>query len=397
MASTYDKLPIVVSQIFKEIVEQVSTNLASDANLDITQVGFYCETWKELCARLDIEGKDETKKEVRYPFIAVIRNETLEAINPNRLRGRYTVVIAALSNTTWDSATREAINFIPIINPIYAEFFACLEDSVHVLNHGNIKHKPDDNLHLGTNSSEGNLKTRLPDTVDAKVITELELDLIGDRDLELRHGVPVTLGYVNNVSSLECNIGGHSITIRPLSWQYQDDIYLGSPVYSYYFSHEPSGSWGTPVINTGETVNFEESVTGDYYGYISSDDGITESRLYFYYTVKTGTVTKYSTSVLFNLSSITTNGLAYPYYPVTVVHRMASNLENISFLSISQGAGNAVQDYSFTPNVDDTEETELVIPLELPSAVMEIGMQVVIELLDTSIQLESTSYYQYIN
>ena len=393
MSATYSQIPPSVRDIFEPIVTEVSDNLASDTSLDIDSVTYYCETWLELINRLNKEGQAGM---TRYPFIALIRNWELSydgTIHPDT---KLTFVVCTNSTAQKYSEDRESENYEPILRPIWAEFLACMKNSTGLLGY-NIggKYNYMESLHLGTDSPDGNKKYMLPDVVDGIIVTDFEVKLNGAEDC-----LPTTIGpsltrivYLNNVSSLTiAGIQSTDIRVQLVEAQYTDYNNLGfgtSPEYSVYLEH----STYTAAITVGETLSIplgDSPTDGDYYGYISCDDTVQESRLYFWYGIRAGRLGYYTDICKFKLRNFTLTGEQYTDYPFNVDLQYYATLARFSRYSLSIDGGNEMASESYAPLAITTGIDTITVSEPLATSYRDVILSVTIG--DDT--LDSIAYYK---
>ena len=399
MPSTFNHLPINIPTIFKSIVATVSANLADDTTWDIPFVSCKVETWNELCNRLKADGEVSETKSLKYPLIALIRNfdEVIRSDDPF-VTTSINVVIVTLSDPTWLSEKREQVNYFPTLYPIYAELMSVIASSEYFVSYYNPypSHTKQDNLHLGRSGANGNTDYLLPDCVDAVTVTNLQLRLDVEKCLKATIGPTLQVAYLNNVKTLVCTILNNTLSVLFSDHEYIDINNIGTPRYYLYFSHRASDA---PVIEIDPldnyTMTFVDGESGDYYGYISCDDGVTISKLYFYYTCDSGVVIRYSNLNKFILENFKLGGHDNPIYPMDIVTHTITNKPVISSREIVADGGTVVWSQTIDTPINDTTELTQTQSFTRNTSIRDVGCNVNIDSsYARNILLESISYYQ---
>lgn len=399
MPATFEHLPVNIATVFKSIVAKVSENLADDTTWDIPFVSCKVETWIELCNRLKADGESPESRVTRYPLVALIRNydEVVRSDDPF-VTTSLNIVIVTQSDATWLSEKREQINYFPILYPIYAELMSVIASSEYFVSYYNPypSHTKGDNLHLGRDGTNGNTAYLLPDCVDAIMVTNLQLRLDIEKCLKASPGPTVQVAYLNNVQTCICFNNSTSISVLFSEHEYIDLNSIGNPIYQLYFSHR---SGDAPVIEINPLDNysmpFTDNETGDYYGYISCDDGVTISKLYFFYSCSNGIVTKVTNLNKFKLQDFVLTGFDNPIYPLDVLAHTVCSKSIISSREIVADGGNIIWSQVFDTKTNDTTEITQTQSFTRNSSIRDIGCTVVIDSsYNQTIQLESISYYQ---
>ena len=397
---TYDYLQYRLSDVLRLNTATVSDNLASESTLDIPAVYFYAETWKELCDMLIVKGESDLSKNMRFPFIALVGNDEYD-INRDQSYPEVscTIIIVTKSDPSWRSEQRVSVNYNPILYPIYTEFLEVVALSHYFQGPYNPypAHKCIENYNLGEQGATGGTYYKLNDNVDGLILTNFRLRLNRPRIAAFQYGPTTSLHYLNNVSELTCSNAGRDLTITLDAAQYTDNItFVGVPVYTIVF---------IPLTVGGDTDIFPITIGGSYvrtvteegeqYGYIECNDGTTSSKLYFYYSVYGGTITKITTQNKFKLDNFQLNGFAYPDYPFDVIRKTTSNKSVIELSEILIGGGNVIESIPYVPPIADTTAITTTITEPKPTAITDVGCNVVISgPSNTSTLLESISYYK---
>ena len=370
MGATYTYLPRSLRDIFSELVGDVSDNLASEATLDIDQVSFKCETWIELIKRLEAEDVSTTHRATKYPLVALIRNYDEKYRADSSLADvSLTLVIVTPSEPTKLSEDRETDNYVPILRPIYAELMEVIKDSSYFRGYymKYPTHTRIESFHLGTDSAQGNKAYLLPDCVDGIIIDGLELSLSEQSCSATVIGPDTEVVYLNNVSELNITTTQGSFTVTLVSAGYTDTLAVGfgaSPTYTIYTHHTAASR----SITVGQAIAYGDittEMTGEYYGYISCDDGFRESKLYFMYYLSGDAVTKVrnvTSQSKFVLSDFTITGEQYDDYPFDVTTRHQTNPGALlSFQNLAFDGGNAITEWSYAPLTRDTTSVRTTV------------------------------------
>lgn len=393
MPKTYRFLPVSVPDIFEDIVSTVSSNLSTDPELNIPSVYYRCETWMELIARLEADSKHPDYRDSRYPLIALIRNFDEKIKDNSSLNSvSLNIIIVCRSEKTMKSELREQQNYIPILRPIYAEFMECIKTSNYFNNYMELMptHTKTESFMLGTEGNKGNTNYALPDVVDGIIITNLELDVVPEWSRLPMYAPDATLSYLNNVTSI--SVEGHNtaiLLVRLLTANHIDLNDGTTPSYTVYFQHNNT----TRVITLGGlfSENISTADNGDYYGYVRSYDGITESKLYFYYKISGGAIKKLSTLSQLQLTNFGLNTYGDYGYPFDVIFRDVAESNIIKSVSLSDATGNVLYDYIYPMAVNDTTETTYNATTNGQSSVIQgIFQQVQID----GQTLENSAFYQ---
>ncbi|MFZ4754298.1 MAG: hypothetical protein ACOYLG_13225, partial [Chitinophagaceae bacterium] len=167
MARSYQYDPFLIPNIFREIVDTVSDNLSTDADLDIAQVSFKHGSWLKIQAQLMEEAKSESKKNIRFPLIAMIHRykEGYES-NDDEFTADF-IIFARRDKTARVKESYEG-NFPNVLNPIYAEFRQVVCDSSYFRGYNHAKNFPKmDIVDAGEAAQYGNVRYEIPEHLDA--------------------------------------------------------------------------------------------------------------------------------------------------------------------------------------------------------------------------------------
>lgn len=355
MSISYDNLQYDVSTIFRDIILKVESNIVSESTLSIDRVGYFCETWEDLCIRLQSKDKAGGYK---YPLIALIRNSDEKMDDDFYPKISPTLVIVTPTQKDKLSEDRIVDNFTPILMPIYTELMEVLSQSRYFQGYYNPypKHKMFKSFNLGDDNGGKGLK--LPDTVDAIVVTDLELRLNRPVNSAFTYGTTRTLTYLNNLSEIEINAVNNRITVEIISHGF---YYPGhTATYTVYFSHNSS----TNNIDIGQGYPFTISASqGAYYGYVQAWDGRSNSQLGFFYWVDaSGNIIKYTTSHKFAISNFTVTGMHYPDYPFTCVFACGTNAPSIMAQTVTVDYEGEVHSDSWPTPISDMTEEQIQCP-----------------------------------
>jgi len=333
MALTYSQLPNSVSDVFESIVSTVESNLSSETSVTVPSINFHCETWVELQSRLISEGKDSETKGTRFPLVALIRNfdKSFDA-NDDRFNSELTLIIVTQSDATMLSEDRITTNFIPTLRPIEAELFAVIKTSPYFsgYNSSSPSYTSYESFNLGSNDAKS---YKLPEHLDGIIIDKLKLKFNPIMQTFARSGPSSDLSYINNVAQITTQAIGTTLRVA------FTEIYIitsGTPVYTLFTSHD---NVEKPITLGGSVTISISGYTGEYYGYVKCDDGLTVSKLYFYFKVVNGVMTKNISYNEFKLQNFTLTGFAAPYYPFEVLTQTTANKAIVNKVVIRQGEG----------------------------------------------------------
>lgn len=394
MALTYSQLPISVSDVFESIVSTVEANLSSETNVTVPSINFHCETWVELQSRLISEGKDSETKGTRFPLVALIRNfdKSFDA-NDDRFNSELTLIIVTQSDATMLSEDRITTNFIPTLRPIEAELFAVIKTSPYFAgyNSSSPSYTSYESFNLGSNDAK---TYKLPEHLDGIIIDKLKLKFNPPMVNMYRLGPEVRRTYINNVAELTGQLIGSTFRIGLVDAQYLGDTQPDAITYQIYTPHDDK----TENITVGGSSQlYITGYTGEYVGYIQCDDDFTISKLYFYYKIVNGVVTKYTSYNKFRLQNQVTTGNTAPYYPFAIVTRSIFSNEVINKRLIQLQVDEnftTLETELYTPSTDDTTEITYTEALDKPTNKRGIQCNLYIDTaLNTTTQLPSISYY----
>lgn len=394
MAANYQYLPLSVRDIFAELVSDVSDNLSTEDTLDIGQVSFKCETWIELIKRIEAEDHSSTLRLTKYPLVALIRNfDEKYAADNDYADVSLTLVIVTPSDPNKYSEDREADNYVPILRPIYAELMEVIMGSSYFdgYNRQYPTHTKTESFQLGVDSTNGNTKYLLPDCVDGIIISDLQLRIYPDRCANTVTGATTSVSYLNNVSELSMDAGITSFTVSFVSAQYIDTLNVAPDDITYQIYTQHDGT--TQDITIGQSVSFtglDGYEDGYYYGYIVGDDGVKQSKLYFYYRVLSQKVRGSSVRTKFQLTNFVTAGTQYTDYPFDTVTRHQTHTKVISTQNVSIDGGNEMWSEVYQPSTKDTTSTTTTIEQPLATTYRDVVNSVTID----QLILENISYYK---
>tara|TARA_R110000868_G_scaffold208116_1_gene457491 strand:- start:268 stop:1461 length:1194 start_codon:yes stop_codon:yes gene_type:complete len=397
MAATYINLPVHIPTLMRSVVEEVSDNLASDTSLSIANVTFYCETWDVLRQRLNEDGKVESLKNTRYPFIALIRGyDEKYREDSTFVESSLTLVIVARSSPNMKSEDRETENYIPILYPIYAELISVINNTrfIRHMNKDYPSHVKSDNLNLGQETPQGNIANRLPDFTDAIIVSNLQLSFVAESCTPIIRVAAKSITYLNCITSLSLTYTESVLRVTLNTATYTEAPANDTPIYSIFLSHTQEGL----PVSVGSTTAFTSVgiSDGSYYGYFSCDDTHTVAKLYFFYVIKGGIVISYTVSNTMSLTSFDLSG-GDSTYPHTITNTMVASNAVISYRGVAENGGNVLDDYFYAPLVATTGALAYINPTLTSSGYHD--EQVIIEVLsgyNETIQLENTAYYKII-
>lgn len=370
MAQTYQYLPLSIRDIFAELVTEVSDNLSTEDDLSIDQVSFKCETWIELIKRVQSEDLSTTHRSTKYPLIALIRNFDEKYNADSYLTDvSLTLVIVTLSDPNKLSEDRESDNYVPILRPIYAELMEVIKGSNYFTGYYNLypSHTKTESFQLGQSSESGNTKYVLPDCVDGIIVSDLALKVRRDRCSTTVTGPAVSTVYLNNVSELSGSATTTQLTITFVSAGYTDTANVGYGASPQYMIHTDTEDTDSAIVVEGTHVISSVGIDNGYYtGYIYCDDGVTESKLYFFYYILDGRIMSSTEQSKMVLQNFTTTGFYYTDYPFDVVTRF-QNFPGayIARQSLSIDGGNELWSDTYQPVTADTgtDTNKLYAPL----------------------------------
>jgi hypothetical protein len=367
---TYTQTAPDIRGIFEDVVSVVETNILTDTDLSvyIPRVSFKCETFTELVNRLTIEGEVQSMEESRYPLVSVIRNYDV-TWRDGEPSAEFTIIIVTPSDKDVPSEQREVIYYDRILRPIYAELMSTIKDSSYFLRVGKMaEHKYAESFKFGDSTPNGNDGYRLPDIVDAIIITGLRLQINADTCFGQIKTPVVSVGYLNNIVGMEGSLTDSGARLRITSAQYINNRFgdAAPRVYSMYTEHDDA----SVVVSVGVFSNITNggSQSGTYYGYFECDDtkGFA-SRLFFAYELNAGSVKRVITSNLMNLTGFTLTALED--YPFTLVTRTIYPSNLISYINMSH-VGDELYSQTFASPVPDTLQISNTIHAQVlsPSA-----------------------------
>lgn len=361
MAATYTNLPVHIPTMIRTIVDEVSDNLSTESTLDIANVHFYCETWDVLRQRLIEDGKVESLKNTRYPFIALIRGfDEKYKKDSDYVESSLTLVIVTRSSPNMKSEDRESTNYIPILYPIYAEFISVLNNTRYSMtrNRDYPTHTKHDNLNLGQETPQGNIANRLPDFVDAVVIEGLQVMFDVETCINVAQVSPKTVLYKNIVNRIDITLVDNNLRIFLTNVTYLQLLPSEyTCVYSVYRSHDPSGDIEFITEGGVYILTVTGIADGSYYGYVQGDDTNTISKLYFFYVIRNGAVIHYTVNNSMELDNFNVSGYDADY-PYDITTSMEASSSMITYRGFAVNGGSAIYDHDYIPSV--SELTELV-------------------------------------
>ena len=368
MAKTYKNNAISVPQIFEEIVNEVSANLSSDADLQIPYVKFRHGTWLDILNELTIDSAhpNDAIKNEKYPLVCLI-HQFDEKYTSNEVDDiDVTLVIVCNSTATKTTADRYSDNFLPILYPIYQELKQVIADSYHFLGYNSkFSHSKRDLIHAGQESADGNTAYKLPDVLDGILMGNIKLK-VNVTSYCINVPSPCSLtpcpkglenGYVNIINAITILVpaGTGDLLIMISNFTYYNGAASGAPFI-------PTLDWGdgspTQLIlpYVSETKNFSGVPDGVYIGSVTFEG----SSIQFYYHVVGGFIIENSSSIFMGI----VNGLAcedYPNYPfeIQAIHNIDKNLqpnELIEEVTLNL-FGNEVFNEVYSPTVGSSDVT----------------------------------------
>ena len=178
MARTYNLGPISVPTIFEDIVSEVSTNLSTDTDLDISQVSFKHGTRMVIQNALinDSLNPTDAVKNGKYPLVCLIHQFDEKPFDRTTAEINVQILICNISAPYLNSDQRLDDNYTPILNPIYAELKSVIAGSPYFVGYNQaFSHTKRDLYHTGKESPEGNDGYYLPDCIDGILMDNVTL------------------------------------------------------------------------------------------------------------------------------------------------------------------------------------------------------------------------------
>lgn len=355
MAHTYDKLPIAVPTVFRSLVTAVSNNLSGELGTDVQ---FIHGTWLHIRERLTAMDSSKYVKNEKYPLVALI-HDFQEKVTAGAKYMDIDVTLLICTTTTGDmySEDRYTNNYLPILYPIYAELMEQIKRSKSFV--GYMKSAPEhtkvDDLHMGTDSEDGNGGYKLPDKLDGIWIKNLSLTI----NTETCTGMTtvmlpsVAFSYYNIITDVELSIDGQDLVLSAEAVNYSDGVLTPVPIYEVYWGDTSDESL---TLSTDTPHDVSGLADGNYTGYVQCNDGITTATLSFTYTVTSGYITDYTTSNEFNKGTLS-QSIGAPFTVVTRYRHYSDKLT--AFALIETTTLTSIYSDTFTaPLADSTELTK---------------------------------------
>lgn len=183
MAHTYEHLPVNVPALFKNIADKTFANAMPEINtaLDGSMVGSYIPgTFTHIVERLCEYSNDPTVKDDRFPLIGFIHDFPI-VFDVNDANPDVTIrlIIATLTDPNRRSEDRMTSNFVPILDPLYAELMSQIKKSNYFIKEFGLMpaHKVVDHLNWGKEGLYGNTSLEMNEYIDGKEILDLKLKL----------------------------------------------------------------------------------------------------------------------------------------------------------------------------------------------------------------------------
>jgi hypothetical protein len=333
-------------------------------------------------------------------LVALIRNydETYNA-DSSLVDVNLTLVIVTPSEPTKLSEDREADNYVPILRPIYAELMEVIMDSSYFRGYYQKypTHKRIESFHLGSDTPQGNKAYLLPDCVDGIIIEDMKLTLSEQSCSATVVGPETEVIYLNNVSELNIALNGSSaFTVTFTSAQYTDTEGVGfgeAPEYTIYTSHNEQ-TYPILVGGTRQYGSFTNDTDTTFTGYISCDDGVRESKLYFYYRIINRTVRGASLQSKFVLQDFTLGGTEYDNYPFNVVTRHSTQFStHIHSQSVNIDGGNEMWAKTYQPVSSDTTSHTTAVNQPLSATYRDVTNVLVV---GENTAFDNISYYKQV-
>jgi hypothetical protein len=307
--------------MLSDVVSNVNDAIQDEINLT---VNYKHNSFTALMNEIANDSKSSSLKNLRYPLICLVQPFNADASGKRiGVDVKCDIIIMTLTDATMSADDRETINYNAILRPIYAEFLQQLYAYPYIMFSGNQpKHSHMDIYHMGSNTGTKNGYI-FPDKVDAIVIENLELHLEPQPCLVNSVYPLATLIYKNNVSGVRLVGTSGNIAVTFASASYIDLLKVGFATTPLYTINFPFDGTSDPII-VGQTYNKSVSAVanGQYTGYIQCDDGVTASRLNFFFEINNHVPLNYTlTSIfiytIFQLTPL--NPYLYRYYVNSVI------------------------------------------------------------------------------
>jgi len=175
MAKDYTYLPPDIPEIFTSLVNETSTAMSTylqGLGYD-GSILFVHDTWNKLVNRLTSLGQTVGTDKFKYPLIALIHSFEQVVSTDGFYEVSLDFLIVNRCDPTWFGEDRRSRNYVPVLNPIYAQFMSDISESFkfHGYKERYYPHTKIDDYHMSENSE----KNKLPDFVDAIHIKGLKL------------------------------------------------------------------------------------------------------------------------------------------------------------------------------------------------------------------------------
>lgn len=267
MAETYSYIPKSVPTFFREIVRIVSDNLKYTISDELAGMPIYFKhgSWMEIEKQLMEDTQGRVTRNQKYPLVILI-HPVNEKMNKERNASSINcdVLIVTDSEINKSVDDREADNFIPILYPIYSELLQQIQDSTLYMNYSTLNHTKKDLYHLGQESTNGNIKYKLPDALDGVALLGLEFDLklleLGTDDICNDTECPLgrEVDIMSYISSVFVRVVGKTLSIY-----FESAYHYASDGSNATYTIEDIVTAETQPINVGQTIHFDLSLRDD--------------------------------------------------------------------------------------------------------------------------------------
>lgn len=362
MSSTYSHIPKVLSEIFAEIVAEVSANLASEA---IPQVSFKHGTWLDIATEIKSDAGAPSKKNIIYPLICLIYKTDERFTDKYNDSIEVDLMICTRTNKNWTNTERVDNNITPVLYPIYAELKSVIGKCKHFWGwKRKFDHIKTDLLHAGQSSGQSNSDLEIQDFVDGIYLRSCRFKVAQRagsfyEEPNLCLLTPCQYGIDEYFTTVFKNvsIGGIGTAILSVSvndWEHFDNtVPMALPLpwapeidwqgIGSFVSLNPGATASDPWTGTFDTTTgFGDGV---YRGMIKNGDAQVE----FYYKITAGVISIHTSLIEQDIAELNLACSQYPNYPITVNARMK--------WAIGTGQSSIMQGYSLKV-FGETKKTE---------------------------------------
>jgi len=176
MGKTYQNIPIATPDILREIVAEVSSNLASESSLDIAQVSFMHGTLLDINNELASKSKNPNEKGVTFPLVIFLYKSDEKFTDKYNSTLELEILICTGTKPTYSNDDRYTNNFLPILYPIYAELKEAIGRSKYFWGYKKtFLHTKTDLPHAGQESTNGPVAYNFSVPIDAIMLSNVNL------------------------------------------------------------------------------------------------------------------------------------------------------------------------------------------------------------------------------